>query len=55
MGFSAVRLLTNNPRKMAMMQSCGLAVTDRVPLRVGQTEQNAAYLTTKAAKSGQLL
>ncbi len=55
MGFSAVRLLTNNPRKMAMMQGCGLAVTERVPLRVGQTAQNAAYLATKAAKSGHLL
>ena len=55
MGFSAVRLLTNNPRKMAMMQGCGLTVTERVPLKVGQTAQNAAYLATKAAKSGHLL
>ncbi|MCU0899626.1 MAG: GTP cyclohydrolase II [Cypionkella sp.] len=55
MGFGAVRLLTNNPRKLAMMQACGLAVVERVPLRVGQTEQNAAYLATKAAKSGHLL
>ncbi len=55
MGFSAVRLLTNNPRKIAMMESCGLTVTERVPLQVGQTAQNAAYLATKAAKSGHLL
>lgn len=55
MGFSAVRLLTNNPRKLAMMESCGLTVTERVPLRVGQTAQNAGYLATKAAKSGHLL
>jgi GTP cyclohydrolase II len=55
MGFSAVRLLTNNPRKIAMLQGCGLAVTERVPLRVGQTPQNAGYLATKAAKSGHLL
>lgn len=55
MGFSAVRLLTNNPRKMAMMSACGIDVVDRVPLKVGQTEQNAAYLATKAAKSGHLL
>jgi GTP cyclohydrolase II len=55
MGFSAVRLLTNNPRKLAMMESCGLTVTERVPLKVGQTDQNAAYLATKAAKSGHLL
>jgi len=55
MGFARVRLLTNNPRKIAMMQGAGLAVTERVPLKVGLTDQNAAYLATKAAKSGHLL
>lgn len=55
LGFSAVRLLTNNPRKIAMMQGCGIAVAERVALKVGQTAQNAAYLATKAAKSGHLL
>ncbi|RGP36188.1 GTP cyclohydrolase II [Pseudotabrizicola alkalilacus] len=55
MGFSAVRLLTNNPKKLAMMESCGLQVVERVPLKVGQTAQNAGYLATKAAKSGHLL
>ncbi|NJM82649.1 MAG: GTP cyclohydrolase II, partial [Tabrizicola sp.] len=55
MGFSAVRLMTNNPRKIAMMAGCGLTVTERVPLNVGQTEQNAAYLATKASKSGHLM
>ncbi len=54
MGFSAVRLITNNPRKLAIMQSCGLTVTERVPLHVGETAQNAGYLATKAAKSGHL-
>jgi GTP cyclohydrolase II len=55
MGFSAVRLLTNNPAKIAMMQANGIEVAERVPLRVGKTDQNAAYLATKAAKSGHLL
>lgn len=54
LGFSSVRLLTNNPRKLAMMESCGLTVAERVPLHVGQNAQNAAYLATKAAKSGHL-
>jgi len=54
LGFSAVRLMTNNPRKLAMMESCGLAVTERVPLHVGQTVENRGYLATKAAKSGHL-
>ncbi|MFN3294103.1 MAG: GTP cyclohydrolase II [Gemmobacter sp.] len=55
MGFGAVRLMTNNPAKVAMMQAQGLDVVERVPLRVGETEQNRAYLATKAAKSGHLL
>ena len=55
MGFSSVRLMTNNPRKIAMMEGCGLHVVERVPLRVGQTAENAAYLATKASKSGHLL
>lgn len=54
MGFSAVRLLTNNPRKIEMMRTCGVEVTERVPLHVGRTAQNAGYLATKAAKSGHL-
>lgn len=55
LGFSSVRLLTNNPKKLAMMESCGLHVTERVPLHVGETAENRAYLATKAAKSGHIL
>ncbi len=55
MGFSAVRLMTNNPRKVGVMADCGVAVFERVPLVVGQTAQNAGYLAVKAAKSGHLL
>lgn len=55
MGFSAVRLMTNNPAKIARMESEGVAVTERVPLKIGENRLNAAYLATKAAKSGHLL
>ena len=54
MGFSSVRLLTNNPRKIEMMEKYGVSVTERVPLRLGETAQNRAYLATKVAKSGHL-
>jgi len=54
LGFRTVRLMTNNPRKISMMQANGIDVTERVPLTVGQTDQNAAYLATKVAKSGHL-
>ncbi len=55
MGFTRVRLMTNNPAKIAMMRSCGLLVTERVPLKVGRNPLNEGYLATKAAKSGHLL
>ena len=55
MGFHAVRLLTNNPAKVARMESAGVQVTERVPLKVGENRHNHAYLATKAAKSGHLL
>ncbi|WP_104019389.1 GTP cyclohydrolase II [Roseovarius nitratireducens] len=55
MGFSSVRLMTNNPAKLAMMAQNGISVTERVPLRLGETDHNRAYLATKAAKSGHML
>ncbi len=55
MGFGAVRLLTNNPAKVARMEGAGVQVVERVPLKVGENRHNHAYLATKAAKSGHLL
>ena len=54
MGFSAVRLLTNNPKKLKMMAACGLVVSERVPLKVGKNRYNQKYLSVKASKSGHL-
>jgi GTP cyclohydrolase II len=54
MGFSTVNLLTNNPRKVEMMGQSGVHVAERVPLAVGENHHNAAYLATKAEKSGHL-
>lgn len=55
MGFSEVRLLTNNPAKLAMMEKNGVSVAERVPLKVGENAHNRAYLATKASKSGHML
>ncbi len=55
MGFKEVRLLTNNPAKVQRLSECGLTVTERVPLRVGENRHNQHYLDTKAKKSGHLL
>ena len=55
MGFSSVRLMTNNPRKVATLNSAGLEVIERVPMVTGKNPYNAKYLATKAKKSGHLL
>lgn len=55
LGFTQVRLLTNNPKKIAMMEKTGITVTERVELKVGENAHNAQYLATKAAKSGHML
>lgn len=55
LGFSKVRLLTNNPGKIEMMRSQGIDVVERVPLQVGRTQHNEEYLRIKASKSGHLL
>ena len=55
MGIRQVRLMTNNPAKIRMMEGSGIDVTERVPLAVGLTAENARYLEVKAKKSGHLL
>ncbi len=55
LGFSRIRLLTNNPKKVARMQEAGIIVEERVPLKAGRGLHNHHYLATKAAKSGHLL
>ncbi len=52
---SAVRLLTNNPEKVAILTQAGINITERVPLIVGRNPSNAHYLDTKAEKMGHLL
>jgi GTP cyclohydrolase II len=55
MGFNAVRLMTNNPGKVAAMEAAGIRVAERVPLIVGSTAHNVEYLATKARKSGHMM
>ncbi len=55
LGFSAVRLMTNNPAKVDMMMAQWIDVTERVPLHVGLNPLNAKYLDIKAKKSGHIL
>ena len=53
-GIRRIRLLTNNPRKVAALEQSGLDV-EREPHEFSANPFNIAYLQTKAAKSGHLL
>ncbi|MEO0916839.1 MAG: GTP cyclohydrolase II [Pseudomonadota bacterium] len=55
LGFSSIRLMTNNPAKVRMIEAHSINVVERVPLKVGRRSENAHYLDVKAQKSGHLL
>ena len=55
LGYSTVRLLTNNPEKVDGLRAHGVEVTVRVPLVVGASEHNLGYLRTKADRMGHVL
>ena len=49
-GVSKMRLITNNPRKLAGLKGYGLEVVETVPIKVEPNEYNRFYLETKAKK-----
>lgn len=51
----AVRLLTNNPKKVAALEAEGVTVVGTMPLKVAAGEHNRAYLDTKRDRSGHQL
>lgn len=55
LGINKIRLLTNNPQKVDVLNKAGINIVERVPLIVGRNPQNALYLNTKATKMGHLL
>ncbi len=54
LGVSAVRLMTNNPRKVAAMEEQGVSVVERIALHTDSNPHNEKYLRTKAGKLGHL-
>jgi GTP cyclohydrolase II len=55
LGFTTVRLLTNNPDKVAALQRYGIAVAERVPHAFPSNAHNERYLNTKATRGGHFL
>jgi 3,4-dihydroxy 2-butanone 4-phosphate synthase/GTP cyclohydrolase II len=55
LGIKKIRLITNNPRKIAGVKGYGLEVVDRLPLLIEANDYNSYYLATKAKKLGHML
>jgi 3,4-dihydroxy 2-butanone 4-phosphate synthase/GTP cyclohydrolase II len=55
LGIKKMRLITNNPRKLAGLKGFGIEVVGRLPLLIETNEHNFRYLETKAEKLGHLL
>jgi len=55
LGISSVRLMTNNPEKVAAMESAGIKVAERISAEVAPQPSAARYLKTKREKMGHLI
>lgn len=54
LNIKALKLLTNNPRKVKALQDMGINVVERLPHETGRNPHNAKYLETKKGKLGHL-
>jgi GTP cyclohydrolase II len=55
LGVSAVRLITNNPDKVAALEAGGIAVVERISAEVAPEETFEKYLKTKHEKMGHII
>ncbi|WP_226666938.1 bifunctional 3,4-dihydroxy-2-butanone-4-phosphate synthase/GTP cyclohydrolase II [Metabacillus litoralis] len=55
LGIQKMKLLTNNPRKIAGLEGYGLTIVDRIPIQMPEREENKQYLRTKYEKLGHFL
>ncbi|MDF2519830.1 MAG: bifunctional 3,4-dihydroxy-2-butanone-4-phosphate synthase/GTP cyclohydrolase [Clostridia bacterium] len=55
LGAKKVKLMTNNPKKLAGLTGYGIEIVDRVPIQMNHNERNEYYLKTKKKKLGHML
>jgi GTP cyclohydrolase II len=55
LGLKSVRLMTNNPRKVAALEEQGVVVVERIALHTDSNPHNEKYLQTKAGKLGHII
>jgi GTP cyclohydrolase II len=54
LGIKSVKLMTNNPRKVAALEEMGVEVSERLALHTHSNPHNEKYLQTKAGKLGHM-
>lgn len=55
LGVHKIRLMTNNPKKVAGLTGYGIEIVDREPIEMNHNEKNEQYLKTKKEKLGHML
>jgi len=55
LGVTKMRLLTNNPKKLAGLEGYGLDIVEQIPLEMRPNDKNLEYLRTKREKLGHIL
>jgi len=55
LGIRAIRLMTNNPAKVAAFETAGVKIAERVPHQLPANPHNTRYLATKRDRAGHLL
>lgn len=55
LGIRSIRLMTNNPRKVAKLAELGVRIEGRIPVLVDAAPQARGYLQTKADRMGHVL
>jgi 3,4-dihydroxy 2-butanone 4-phosphate synthase/GTP cyclohydrolase II len=55
LGLRALRILTNNPKKVSRLQVYGITIAEQLPIRIAPNEHNVGYLRVKKSKLGHTL
>jgi GTP cyclohydrolase II len=55
LGLRRVRIMSNNPDKIAALERAGIEIVERVPIELEPNETSRGYMKTKKEKMGHLL